>query len=78
MLWKILPFLRQLESMIGMKSVKQSVFFQIIYYLQGMHEKNIDGDYLHTIITGAPGTGKTTLGKILAGIYQEIGILKGS
>ena len=44
--------------MIGMKSLKESVFYQVIYYLQNMHIKNKDGDYLHTIITGKPGTGK--------------------
>ena len=61
MLWNILPSLKELQSMIGMESVKESIFFQIIYYLQGLHERNIDGDYLHTIITGKPGSGKTSI-----------------
>jgi len=58
MLWDILPHLIELKNMIGMKSVKESIFFQIIYYLQGMHLRNKDGDYLHCIITGLPGSGK--------------------
>jgi hypothetical protein len=57
-LWEILPYLQELNEMIGMKSLKESVFYQVIYYLQNMHIKNKDGDYLHTIITGKPGTGK--------------------
>jgi len=58
MLWDILPHLIELKNMIGMKSVKESIFYQIIYYLQGMHLRNKDGDYLHCIITGSPGSGK--------------------
>jgi SpoVK/Ycf46/Vps4 family AAA+-type ATPase len=74
-LWDILPYLIELQSMIGMKTVKESIFYQTIYYLQNMHSRNIDGDYLHTIITGKPGTGKTTVAKIIGKIYQNIGVL---
>ena len=34
MLWDIIPHLEELEKMIGMKSVKDSIFYQVIYYLQ--------------------------------------------
>lgn len=74
-LWDIMPYLLELQSMIGMQSVKDSIFYQTIYYLQNMHSRNTDGDYLHTIITGKPGTGKTTVAKIIGKIYQNIGIL---
>jgi SpoVK/Ycf46/Vps4 family AAA+-type ATPase len=74
MLWDILPYLKELNDMIGMKTVKESIFFQIIYYLQELHLRNKEGDYLHTIITGKPGSGKTTVSKILGGIYQRMGI----
>ena len=57
-LWDILPYLEELNNLIGMKNLKESVFYQVIYYLQGMHLRNKEGDYLHTIITGKPGTGK--------------------
>jgi Holliday junction resolvasome RuvABC ATP-dependent DNA helicase subunit len=70
-----MPYLIELQSMIGMQSVKDSIFYQTIYYLQNMHSRNTDGDYLHTIITGKPGTGKTTVAKIIGKIYQNIGIL---
>jgi hypothetical protein len=57
-LWDILPHLEELNNLIGMNNLKESVFYQVIYYLQGLHLRNKDGDYLHTIITGKPGTGK--------------------
>lgn len=78
LLWKILPYLKELNNMIGMKNVKESIFYQIIYYLQGMNIQNKDGDYLHTIITGSPGSGKTSVAKILGKIYQHLEILQNS
>lgn len=75
MLWRITPYLEELDKMIGMKTLKESIFYQILYYLQGMHQRNQNEEYLHTIIMGAPGTGKTTIAKILGKIYRETGIL---
>lgn len=75
MLWRITPYLEQLDKMIGMKTLKESVFFQVIYYLKGMHTKNRNEEYLHTLIMGAPGGGKTTVAKIIGKIYQSMGVL---
>lgn len=74
-LWNILPHLVKLRDMIGMENVKVSIFRQIIYYIQGMHLRDSDGEYLHTCITGPPGTGKTSIAQILALIYRDLGIL---
>lgn len=62
MLWKITPYLEELNKMIGMQSLKETMFYQILYYLQGMHTRNKSGEYLHTMIFGEPGSGKC-LGK---------------
>lgn len=75
MLWDILPHLIDLDNMIGLKAVKETIFYQIIYYLQGMHLKNYNEEYLHTVIFGSPGSGKTTLAKIIGLIYKNLGIL---
>jgi replication-associated recombination protein RarA len=73
---RIVQYLEELDKMIGMKSLKESILYQILYYLQGMHKKNVEGEYLHTIILGPPGYGKTTVSTILGNIYKELNIFK--
>jgi SpoVK/Ycf46/Vps4 family AAA+-type ATPase len=75
MLWKIAPYLEELENLVGMETLKESLFYQILYYIQGMHLRNENEEYLHTILMGPPGTGKTTVAQIIAKIYRSMGIL---
>ena len=63
--------IKKLESLIGMDSVKKNIIDQILFYTQGL---NTD-EMMHTCLTGPPGVGKTTLGKILAEIYCSLGFL---
>jgi AAA+ superfamily predicted ATPase len=65
--------LTELNNMIGMKNIKQSIFDKIILYLQGLDNKNTD--FLHTVIYGAPGMGKTEVAKIIGKIYTKMGLL---
>lgn len=69
----ITPSLVKLNNMVGMNKLKQSIFYQIIFYLQRLHSKN--QDYLHTVLYGEPGCGKTTVAAIIAEIYNALGIL---
>lgn len=71
-LWKIMPYLQQLDRMVGMENVKMSLVYQILYFLQGLQSKN---DYLHIMIYGPPGSGKTTLSNIIAKIYIRLNII---
>lgn len=61
--------LSALEDMKGLEHVKKSIMGQILYYLQ---EPTTD-DYLHTVITGDAGSGKTHFAEILANIYLQFG-----
>lgn len=68
----------QLNSMIGMESMKSSVLEQLIYFIQELHVgKDKDtSDFKHTVIYGPPGTGKTEIAKIIGKMYSKLGILK--
>jgi SpoVK/Ycf46/Vps4 family AAA+-type ATPase len=74
-LWQIIPYLEELDKMVGMNSLKETVFYQVLYYLQNMHSRNKNQEYLHTIITGNAGCGKTTIAKIMGKLYTNLGVL---
>jgi SpoVK/Ycf46/Vps4 family AAA+-type ATPase len=68
--------LEELNTMIGMKDLKNNIVDQILYFVQELHKnKNSSGEFLHTVIYGPPGTGKTDVAKIMGKIYSKIGIL---
>jgi SpoVK/Ycf46/Vps4 family AAA+-type ATPase len=71
-LYNIIPALIKLDQMIGLNQVKEEIFKVIIYWIQNPH---ID-EYLHTIIEGPPGVGKTEFAKIYSNIFVHLGILK--
>ena len=67
--------LTELKEMIGMEKIKESVFEQLVYFIQDLHQGN-EGDYKHTVIMGPPGTGKTRVAKIIGNMYSKLGVLK--
>ena len=68
--------LEELNNMIGMKDIKNNIVDQILYFVQELHKnKDLSGDFLHTVIYGPPGTGKTEIAKIMGKIYSKMGIL---
>ena len=64
--------LKKLNNMIGLEKVKNRIVDQILYYSQELG----DLDMMHTVITGSPGCGKTTLARLIGDIYLNLGILK--
>ena len=73
--------LQELDEMIGADKIKQSVFEQLIYFIQNLHVEDSllfknSGDYKHTVIIGPPGSGKTKIAKIIGNMYSKIGVLK--
>lgn len=74
------PAINQLEQLIGLDSVKKDVktlanFVKIQKQREEKGLKASSASY-HCVFTGNPGTGKTTVARIVASIYKELGVLK--
>jgi SpoVK/Ycf46/Vps4 family AAA+-type ATPase len=69
--------LGELDNMIGMNGLKDSIVDQIVYFVQNLHiNKNaVNPDFMHTCIYGPPGTGKTEIAKIMGKIFSSLGVL---
>jgi stage V sporulation protein K len=63
--------LEQLNELIGMDSIKKNIIDQVLFYAQRLNTNEM----MHTCLTGPPGVGKTTLGRILAELYCNMGFL---
>ena len=89
-LHKIKEPLIELNNMIGMKSLKENIVDQILFFIQNLHKiddtgkgvkelkdkKLVTNDFMHTVIYGPPGTGKTDIAKIIGKIFSKIGVLE--
>ena len=66
--------LKELQNMIGLKRVKTKIVEQILYFIKNFQDST-HKDMMHTVITGPPGTGKTTFARIIGKIYSKLGLV---
>ena len=74
--------IQDINKLPGLKKVKEEVK-NLVAYLQSTRERKEQGLgegpalTLHLIFSGNPGTGKTTVARILAEIYRDLGLIQG-
>lgn len=70
--------LAELDQLVGMEDIKTQIkeLVSLVRFYRKSGRNVLNAFHLHTVLVGNPGTGKTTIARILATLYNALGVLE--